>query len=96
MQEQSENGRNLDGKNSLQYFDAKEAYLHPKSRSVSFQKCLKTFCFHNFQVFARCRFRNVSVRVPFSKSAGICVPFSCERKAYPSHFSPFSKCAGIV
>ena len=24
------------------------------------------------------------------------VPFSCEQEAYPSHFSPFSKCAGIV
>ena len=24
------------------------------------------------------------------------VPFSCERETYPSHFSPFSKCAGIV
>ena len=24
------------------------------------------------------------------------VPFSCEREAYPSNFSPFSKCAGIV
>ena len=66
--EQSENGRNLDSKNSLQHFDAKEAYLQPKSRSVSFQKCLKMFCFHHFQLFTRCRFQNVSVRVPFSKS----------------------------
>ena len=24
------------------------------------------------------------------------VPFSCEQEAYPSNFSPFSKCAGIV
>ena len=24
------------------------------------------------------------------------VPFSCEREAYPSNFSPFSKCAGVV
>ena len=24
------------------------------------------------------------------------MPFSCEREAHPSHFSPFSKCAGIV
>ena len=68
MPEQFENGRNLNGKNSLQHFDAKEAHLHPKSRSFSFQKCLKMFCFHHFQVFTRCRFRNVSVRVPFSKS----------------------------
>ena len=28
------------------------------------------------------RFQNL----PFSKSAGIKVPFSCEREAYPSHF----------
>ena len=60
--------RNLTVRNSLQDFDAIEAYLHPKSRSVSFQKCLKMFCFHHCQVFTRCRFQNVSVRVPFSKS----------------------------
>ena len=24
------------------------------------------------------------------------VPFSCEREAYPSNFSPFSKCAGVI
>ena len=89
-----ENGRNLDGKNSLQHFDAKEAYLHPKSRSVSFQKCLKMFCFHHFQVFTRCRFQNVSVRVPFqnlpfSNLPAKNVPFSCEGEAYPSNFSPF-------
>ena len=59
---------NLDGKNSLKHFDAKEAYLHPRSRSVSLQKCLEMFCFHHFQVFTRCRFQNVSVRVPFSRS----------------------------
>ena len=116
-----ENGRKLDGKNSLQDFDAKEMYLHPKNRSVSFQKCPKMFCFHHIQVFTRCCFQNVSVRVPFSKSTvfKLCrqkmchfrvngrpirhifhrfqtlpaknVPFSCEREAYPSHFSPFSK-----
>ena len=38
------------------------------------------------------RFQNL----PFSKSAGKNVPFSCEREAYLSNFSPFSKCAGIV
>ena len=55
-------------KNSLQDFDVKEMYLHPKNRSFSFQKRLKMFCFHHFQVFMRCRFQNVPVRVPFSKS----------------------------
>ena len=35
--------------------------------------------------------------LPFSKSAGKkFAVFSCERKACPSHFSPFSKCTGIV
>ena len=43
-------------------------YLHPKNRSVSFQKRPKMFCSHHFQVFTRCCFQNVSVRVPFSKS----------------------------
>ena len=38
------------------------------------------------------RFQNL----PFSKFAGKNVPFSCEREAYPSHFSPFSKCTGIM
>ena len=32
----------------------------------------------------------------FSKCAGKNVPLSCERKAYPSNFSLFSKCAGFV
>ena len=43
-------------------------YLHPKNGPVSFQKCLEMFCFHHIQVFTRCCFQNVSVRVPFSKS----------------------------
>ena len=68
MPEQFENGRKLDGKNSLQSFGAKEVYLHPKNRSVSFQKRLKMLCFRHFQVFTRCSCQNVSVRVPFSKS----------------------------
>ena len=68
MPEQFENGRKLDGKNSLQDLDAKEVYLRPKNRSVSFQKRLKMFCFRPFQVFTRCRCQNLPVRVPFSKS----------------------------
>ena len=68
MPEHFENGAKFDGKKPLQDFDAIEGYLHPKSRSVSFQKYLKMFCFHHFQVFTRCCFQNVSVRVPFSKS----------------------------
>ena len=60
---------NLPVKSSLQDFDAKEVYLNPKNRSVSFQKRLKMFHFHQFKVFTRCRFQNVHLRVPFSKSA---------------------------
>ena len=68
MPEQFENGTKLDGKNSMEGFDAKVVCLHPKNRSVSFQKRLKIFFFCHFQVFTRCRFQNVPVRAPFSKS----------------------------
>ena len=68
MPEQFENGRKLDGKDSLQGFDAKEVCLYPKNLSVSFQKRLIMFCFHHFQVFTRCSFPNVPIRVPFSQS----------------------------
>ena len=93
--------RDLTVRNSLQDFDAKEAYLHSKSRSISFQKCLKMFGFHHFQVFTRCHFQNVSVRLPFSKST---VFKNCRQKCavfvwtggLSVEFLPFSKCAGIV
>ena len=94
--------RNLTVRSSFQDFDAIERYLHLKCRSVLFQKLRKLFYFHHFQVFTRCRFQNVPDRVQFSKSTifqnvpAKNVPFSCEREAYPSHFSPFSKCASIV
>ena len=68
MPEQFESGGKLDGKNSLQGFDAKEVCLHPKNRSVSFLKRLKMFFFRHFQVFTCCRFQNVPFRAPFSKS----------------------------
>ena len=97
-----ENSGILTVKKSLQEFDAKKMYLHPKNRPVSFHKRQKMLCFHHAlcsqNVVSKMyrlelRFQNL----PFSKSAGKrCVPFSCEREAYPSHFSPFSKCAGIV
>ena len=60
--------RDLTVGNSLQDFDAIERYLHPKCRSVSFQKRRKLFYFHHFQVFTRCHVQNVLVRVQFSKS----------------------------
>ena len=56
---------NLTVKYLFQDFDAKEMYLHSKNRSVSFQKHV---LFNHFQVFTRCRFQNVLVRVPISKS----------------------------
>ena len=68
---------NLTVRNSLQDFDAIERYLHPKCRSVLFQKRPKLSYFHYFQVFARCRFQNVPVRVPFSKSTVFKI---CRRK----------------
>ena len=60
--------RNLTERNSLQAFDAIERYLHPKCRSVLFQTRRRLFYFHHFEVFTRCRFQNVPVRVQFSKS----------------------------
>ena len=59
--------RNLIVRNSLQDFDAIERYLHPKCRSVLFQKRRKMFQLHHFQMFTRCCFQNVPVRVQFSK-----------------------------
>ena len=59
---------NLLVKSSLQDFDANSVNLNPKNRSVSFQNRLKMFYFHQFKVFTRCRFQNVPIRVPFSKS----------------------------
>ena len=60
--------QDLTVRNSLQDFDAIERYLRPKCQSVLVQKRRKLFYFQNFQVFSRCRFQNVPVRVPFSKS----------------------------
>ena len=65
---QFENGRKFDSKNSLQDFDAKEKYLHPKNRPVSIQKRRKMFCLHHCRVFTRCCFKFRPVRIPFSKS----------------------------
>ena len=79
-----------------------------QSRSKSIENVLFDYFLIIFFVFfdylfffTRCRFQNVPVRAPISKSTvfEICrknVPFSCERKAYLSHFLPFSKCASIV
>ena len=89
-------------KSSLQDFDAKYVYLHPKNRSVSFQKTSRNVlffiifeCSHDF-VSKMCRLEFHFQNLPFPKVRGKNVPFSCEREANPSHFSPFSKCFGIV
>ena len=34
--------------NSLQGFDAEEAYIHPRNRSVSFKNLCEMFCFDHF------------------------------------------------
>ena len=94
--------RNLPVKSSLQDFDAKEMYLNPKDRSVSFQKRMRMFSFHHFQLFTRYHFQkyadwsSVFKIYRFQNLPAKNVPFSCEQEAYPSNFSPFSKCAGIV
>ena len=65
---------NLTVKKLLQDSDVKEMYLHPKKRSVLFQKRRKMLCFHHFRVCTRCRFQHVRLEfrfhnLPFSKSA---------------------------
>ena len=83
---------NLTVKNSLQDFDAKES-LSKSIENVLFDHFFE--CSHD----AVSKLRRLEFRfqnLPFSKSAGKNVPVLCEREAYPSHFSPFSKCAGIV
>ena len=49
MSEQFEKVGNLMVKNSLQGFDAEEIYIHPRNRSVSFQKRCKCFVFIIFE-----------------------------------------------
>ena len=75
MPEKCENGRKLDGKNSLQDFDAKEVCLHLKNPSASFQKRLKCSVFVSFKylrdaVSKMCRLEFRFQNLPFSKSAG--------------------------
>ena len=63
-----------------------------QSRSKSVEKCsvFIIFEYSHDAVFKMCRLEFRFQNLP--KSAGK----KCEREAYPSHFSPFSKCAGIV
>ena len=63
------------------------------SRSKSVQKCSVFIifrCLHD-SVSKMCRLEFCFQNLPTKN-----VPFSCEREVYPSHFSPFSKCASIV
>ena len=60
---------NLMVKTSLQDFDVKEVYLHPKNRSVSFQ--CSVFIIFNYlhdAVFKMCRLEFRVQNLPFSKS----------------------------
>ena len=91
--------RNLTADNSLQYFDTKEMHLHPKNQSVLFRKRQKMFCFNHFRVYTQCRFQDVPVGVPFSKSTVFKIyrfqnlPFSKSTvfKIYRFQNLPFSK-----
>ena len=67
-------------------------------RFQSIEKCFVfvIFACSHITVFKMCRLEICFQNLPFSKSADKNVLFSCERDAHPSHFSPFSKCAGIV
>ena len=49
MPKQFENGKKFDGENSVQDFDGNEMYLHPKSRSFSFEKNRKCSVFITFE-----------------------------------------------
>ena len=98
MPEQFENSRKLDGKNSLQDFDAKEVCLHPKNRWVSFQKRLKCSIFVIFKclhdaVSKMCRLEFRFQNLPFQNLPAKNVPFSCEREVYPSNFHRFQNVA---
>ena len=85
--------RNLPVKSSLQDFDANSVNLNPKNRSVSFQNRLKMFYFHHFKVFTRCRFQDVPIRVPFSKSAGKkCAVFVWTGGLSVTFFTVFKMC----
>ena len=53
---------------SLNEFDAKEMYPTRQEPFSLISKALEMFLLHNFRVFTWCRFQNVPVRVPFSKS----------------------------
>ena len=101
MPAQFENGRKFDDKNCLQDLMPKKCTYTLRidlSRSISVEKFLfssllsvNTMLFQIYagygSVFKIYRFQNLPAKN---------VPFSCEREAYPSNFSPFSKCAGIV
>ena len=70
MQKKFKTVGNLTVKNSLQDFDAREMYLHPKNRSVLFKKRRKSSAFIIFESSndGTMPFQNVPVRVLFSKS----------------------------
>lgn len=66
-----ENGTKFGGRNSLQSpqeCTVKQIHLHIKNRSDLFWKRRRMFHVHHCQMLTQCRFQNVPVRIPFSKS----------------------------
>ena len=101
MPAQFENGRKFDDKNSLQDLMPKNSTYTLRIdlfRSKSVEKC-SVFIFVEcltmlFQIYAS--YGSVFKIYRIQNLPAKNVPFSCEQLAYPSNFSPFSKCAGIV
>ena len=98
MPEQFENARNFDGKTALQILMPKKCTCTLRigqSRSKSVEKCSVFIILESSHsaVSKMCRlgFRFQNLPLPAKN-----VPFSFEREAYQSNFSPSSKCAGIV
>ena len=97
MPEQYANGAKFDGKKTR----CKTSMLKKctntlridQFRSKSVEKCsvFITFQRSHDAISKVCRLGFRFQNLPFSKSAGKDVPFSCEREAHSSHFSPFSR-----
>ena len=77
MPEQFENGRKLDGKKLAARLWCQRNVPTPWESISVVPKASKNVVFYHFQVFTRCCFQNVLVRVPFSKSTGFKI---CQQK----------------
>ena len=92
-----ENGRKLDGKKSLQDFDAKEKYLHAKNPPVSIQKRRKMFRLHHCRVFTYavsnlCQLGFCFQNPQLSKSAGKMCRFRVNGRSIRRIFHRFQMC----